>query len=97
MSKDGVRDKMKRLHKTDLSSSGAPAAIGLLVSRQLLEYGQSTVYLDDEGFVSIAAPGETSLDSLPEEMAINTLLEQGWNEDEVANYLRGRDARLKRG
>jgi hypothetical protein len=84
------------LRREDLSSTEAISAIGLLVVRQLLEYGESTLYLDDEGTVSIAAPGEIGLDSLPEEMAINTLISQGWADEEVAKYLRGRDARLQR-
>lgn len=97
MSNDHDEANERKLHKRDLVSSEAPAVLGLLVVRQLLEYGQSSVYLDDEGYVALAAPGEIGLDSLPEPMAINTLLEQGWNEEEVATYLRGRDARFKSG
>lgn len=89
-----AKDEQRRLHKRDLPNSNAPLALGLLVARQLLEYGQSTVYLDDEGYVAICAPGEAGLDSLPEEMAINTLVSQEWDEGEISLYLRGRDARL---
>lgn len=87
----------RKLHREDLANSGAPSALGLIVARQLLEYGESTVYLDEDGFVAVAAPGEVGLDALPEEMAINQLVGQGWTDEEVASYLRGRDARLKRG
>lgn len=98
MSTEDNEGEGRPLHKRDLAVSGAgAAALGLLVVRQLLEYGQSSVYLDDEGFVAVAAPGEIGLDSLPETMAINTLLEQGWTEEEVARYLKGRDARFKSG
>ena len=87
----------RKLHKADLSNEGTPTMLGLIVARQLMEYGESTIYLDAEGFVAIAAPGEVSLDSLPEEMAINTLVGRQWTDDEIAVYLKGRDARLSRG
>jgi hypothetical protein len=97
MSTEVNEETERRLHKRDLATSAAPAVLGLIVVRQLLEFGQSSVYLDDEGYVAVAAPGEISLDSLPEPMAINTLVDQGWTDEEVANYLRGRDTRLKSG
>lgn len=87
----------RRLHKADLSNKGTPTVLGFIVARQLMEYGESTLYLDAEGFVAVAAPGEIALDSLPEEMAINTLVSKEWSDEEVADYLRGRDARLSRG
>lgn len=95
MSVEADEGQGRRLHKRDLATSTAPAVLGLVAVRQLLEHGQVCLYLDDEGCVAVAAPGEIGLDSLPEPMAINTLLEQGWTEDEVATYLKGRDARLR--
>ena len=97
MSTEETEDGERRLHKRDLATSAAPAILGLIVTRHLLEFGQASVYLDDEGYVAVAAPGEISLDSLPETMAINTLADQGWSDDEVATYLKGRDARLRSG
>ena len=93
---DKETSEERKLHKRDLVTADAPAILGLLVTRHLLEHGQATLFLDDEGFVTMAAPGEIELDSLPEPMAINTLLGQGWTDDEVAIYLKGRDARLQR-
>ena len=87
----------RQLNRSDLTRADAQAVLGLLVARQLIEYGQSTVYIDLEGNVAVCAPGEVGLDSLPEEMAINTLSDQGWTDEEVANYLKGRDARLRAG
>lgn len=95
MSTEQNKDGERRLHKRDLATSTAPAILGLIVTRHLLEFGQASVYLDDEGYVAVAAPGEIGLDSLPEPMAITTLAEQGWSDDEVATYLKGRDARLR--
>jgi hypothetical protein len=90
-------EELRRLHKSDLSNEGTPTVLGFIVARQLMEYGESTVYLDAEGFVAVAAPGEIALDSLPEEMAITTLAAKEWTDEEIADYLKGRDARLSRG
>ena len=87
----------RQLNKSDLASSDAPAILGLIVTRHLLEHGQATLYLDQDNNVAIAAPGEISLDALPEEMAINTLSSQGWTDKEVVEYLKGRDARMGHG
>lgn len=87
----------RRLHKSDLANEGTPTVLGFIVAKQLMEYGESTLYLDADGFVAIAAPGEIALDSLPEEMAINTLVSKQWEDGDIADYLKGRDARLSRG
>ena len=87
----------RRLHKSDLANEGTPTVLGFIVAKQLMEYGESTLYLDAEGFVAVAAPGEISLDSIPEEMAINTLVSKDWTDADIADYLKGRDARLSRG
>ena len=87
----------RRLHKSDLANEGTPTVLGFIVAKQLMEYGESTLYLDAEGFVAVAAPGEISLDSIPEEMAINTLASKEWTDADIADYLKGRDARLSRG
>ena len=84
------------LHKRNLTTSEAILALGTIVARQLIEYGESSVYISQDESVCIASPGEFSMDALPEEMAIHTLLDQDWTEEEVAQYLEGRDARLKR-
>lgn len=92
-----ANSKDRALHRSDLSNPESPAILGLIITRQLIEYGQASTYIDSEGFIKIASPGELSLDGLPEPMAITTLAEQGWIDDEIEGYLRGRDARLARG
>ena len=87
----------RRLHKSDLANEGTPTVLGFIVVRQLLEYGEASLYLDADGLVAVAAPGEIALDSLPEEMAINTLVSKQWEDADIADYLAGRDARLSRG
>lgn len=87
--------KDRALTKADLTNPGSAAIIGMVIVRQLIEFGQSSAYVDDQGVVCFAAPGELSLDGIPEEMAINTLVGNGWDEGEIATYLKGRDARMK--
>ena len=69
----------------------------MVVSKHLLESEICTVYLSAEGNVEIAMPGEVTLDALPEPMAIQELTKRGYDDQQLADYLRGRDIRMGRG
>ena len=84
----------RRLNKGDLSSTSATAALGLIVAKHLLENKIATIYLDKDGYVVLAQPGELGLDALPEPMAVQTLSDRGYGDEDLEEYLRGRDARL---
>ena len=90
-------EKTERLHRDQLASGTACGTLGIIAARQLVAHGQASFYLDEDGYVAVASPGEFKLDGMPEEMAINTLHSQGWTDDEIADYLKGRDARMKHG
>jgi hypothetical protein len=85
-----------RLHKSKLTSVGAITALGLNAAKQLALYGIVCMHLDVDGFVQVARPGEVTLDALPEPEAIQHLVKQGYDDGELEQYLRGRDARLSR-
>ena len=85
------------LHKSQLSSTGAPAALGLTAIKRLIEFGVVTLFIDSAGFVKVADPGEVTLDALPEQMAIQELVTRGYDDGRLAEYLKDRDARMGRG
>ena len=79
-----------------LASKDGVAALGVIAARQLMDYGVSSLFLNQDDCVEIAGPGEFSLDALPEEMAITQLAAHCVPDSEIEQYLRGRDIRLKR-
>jgi hypothetical protein len=66
----------------------------MIIVRELTLHGLACLYLDGDGYVAVAPPGEITLDALPETMAIQTLIDKGYNEEGLTAYLKGRDARL---
>lgn len=97
MNEDKIKEEGERLNKEHLTSVKGTAALGLVVTKRLLEAGVCTVYLTNEGFVQLAAVGEVTMDALPEPMAIQELTNRGYTDQDLAEYLEGRDARMGRG
>jgi hypothetical protein len=95
--KDKIKEEGTKLNKSQLTSVQGTAALGLAVTKHLLEHSICTVYLNSEGDVEFALVGETTMDALPEPMAIQELTDRGYDDSELANYLRGRDTRMGRG
>lgn len=92
-----AKEEARLLHKTELTSTGATAALGLTVISRLVEFGVATVFIDGEGFIKVADPGEVTLDALPEEMALKELLGRGYDDPRLVEYLKDREARMGRG
>ena len=86
----------KKLHRSELSSVQAISSLGLHAAAQLGQYGMVCMYLDRDDFVQLARPGEHTLDALPEPEALHHLLAHGYTDQELEDYLRGRDARLSK-
>lgn len=61
--------------------------------RSLQEHGRVSLYINRDDQVEIIPPGELELDSIPEEEAINMLVERGSSEDDIVSYLKGREDR----
>lgn len=97
MNEDKINEEGERLNVAKLSSVQGCAALGLVVSKHLLENRICTVYLDSEDNVQIAMPGEVTLDAIPEPMAIQELSNRGYDDSQLAEYLKGRDTRMGRG
>ncbi len=97
MNEDKINEEGERLNVAKLSSVKGCAALGLATAKHLLEHRVCTVYLDSEGNVQIAMPGEVTLDAIPEPMAIQELTNRGYDDSDLASYLKGRDERMGRG
>ena len=93
---DGVVSLTRELLEDEKQRMWALAVIGGLAIRSLLEYGQFGCFLNPANNLELAPVTELVLDSLPEEAAIQTLLDRGQPDDQVLRYLRGREARLAR-
>lgn len=86
----------KKLHKQDLGSTRTAAVLGTLVVSQLSTKGTAFFYLDENDYIAFAPAEEFLLDAVPEPMAIQTLLDRGYDDNQLKTYLQGRDARLSR-
>lgn len=92
-----ISEDSQALNKSHLASVQGTAALGLVITKHLLENGICTVYLNSEGDVELALVGEVTMDALPEPMAIQELSNRGYDDSQLAEYLRGRDIRMGRG
>lgn len=95
MADDKTRERP--LQRRDLGTDQATALLGVLATKHLAHSGIVTFYLDQEGTVCVAPLGEVTLDALPEQMALQELTQRGYDDDQLAEYLKGRDARMGRG
>lgn len=86
----------KPLTREQLGSDQATFALGVLATKHLAITGLVCFYLDSEGVICVAPPGEVTLDALPEEMALKELTDRGYTDASLVEYLKGRDARMGR-
>ena len=83
----------KPLSREQLGSDQATAALGVIATQHLALHGMVCLYTTADGIIQVAPPGEVTLDAVPEPMAIQELVDRGYTEDEMIEYLKGRDAR----
>ena len=86
----------KPLTREQLGSDQATTILGILATKHLVTTGLVCFYLDSDGVICVAPPGEVTLDALPEEMALRELTDRGYTDASLAEYLKGRDARMGR-
>lgn len=91
----GSKEDDEPLTRDNLTSEQGLYSLGLVAARHLLERGICALFLDANGQVEIAGPGEFGLDALPEEQAIQELAAMKVSDDDIATYLKGRDARIQ--
>ena len=83
----------EKLSKDKLQTANAVLSLGLIVVKELDERGVATVFINEDGEVELALPGEIELDELPEDQAMDMLLDRNYEEEQIVAYLRGRTAR----
>lgn len=86
----------KPLTREQLGSDQATTLLGILATKHLAISGLVCFYLDIDGTVCVAPPGEVTLDALPEQMALQELTHRGYTDASLEEYLKGRDARMGR-
>jgi len=84
----------KPLSTQHLGTDQATAVLGVLATKHLSVYGVCCFYTALDGTIQVAPPGEVTLDALPEPMAIQELTDRGYKEEQLIEYLKGRDARM---
>lgn len=67
--------------------------LGAIVVRELQAHGRVTLFLNRDGVVELAPPGEIELDALPEDIAIQMLVAKGYSDELLITYLKAREAR----
>ena len=99
------------LTRATMTDPFAVQILGAILVKQLIEYGHCTFAIEgeDEGVhliepwrvaidgASTPLPPHALLDALPEEEAIDRMVQMGMTEGEMVNALQERDRRLKHG
>jgi hypothetical protein len=91
MPEDKPQGKALTIHH--LGTDQATAVLGVLATQHLSQYGVCTFYKALDGTLLVAPAGEVTLDALPEHMAVRELGERGYTDEQLVEYLKGRDAR----
>jgi hypothetical protein len=84
---------MHTLTKGDLATEAALIALGSLAAPALDKHGIVTFYLDAEGDIIFLPPEEYRCDLMNEDEAIQSLLSLGYTDDQLVEYLKGRELR----
>jgi hypothetical protein len=85
----------EKLSQNRLQTAEAVLSLGLVVVKGLQERRIATVFLNDDGDVELCPPGEYLHDALSEEDALMKLLDQGYSDEQLVAYLKGRKARSR--
>lgn len=78
-----------------LDTPQARVALGTVAANLLTLAGQVTFFVNADDLVEIAPPGEVELDACEPVAALEKLLQRGYTDEQLQEYLRGREARLR--
>lgn len=85
----------KPLVISDLNKDIAIVALGAIAAKELMVKREVAFFVDKQGQVQIVPIPELLLDALPETMAIHEMINQNIDDEDIKQYLIGRDARMK--
>jgi hypothetical protein len=86
----------QNLTKDRLATSEGVLSVGILAVKELQEKGFVTLFLNKDGEVEFCPRDEIVLDLFPEDQAISLLVEKGYSNSQLTDYLKGRDARKEK-
>jgi hypothetical protein len=78
----------------NLDTPQARVALGTVGANLLQIAGQVTFFVNGDGCIEIAPPGEVELDGTGLQEALAALLERSYGDEQLKLYMRGREARL---
>lgn len=78
---------------TDLDTVAAISALGLVAARSLQANGIVTLMVGSNGAIEIVPSGELELDSMSIDSALQALIERGYTDKQLEQYLLQRDTR----
>lgn len=82
-----------KVHVSALNSVPAVSAIGLVAARMLQQHQIVTLIVGTDGYIEVVPPGELELDNWGEEDALQNLIQRGYTDQQLADYLRQRAIR----
>lgn len=85
----------EKLSQDKLQTAEAVLSLGLVVIKELQERRIATVFLNDDGEVELCPLGEYLHDALSEGDALVSLLDDGYSDEQLTAYLKGRKARSR--
>lgn len=84
-----------RIHSSALNSTGAVAALGLVAATALQKVGLISLMVGTDGYIEVVPPGELELDRLLEPDVLRYLVELGYTDAQLSEYLRQRAVRVQ--
>ena len=81
------------LTRVNLLRPPAVKALGQLAALGLFEHGYCCFWMNPESQVELVPIQELQVDLLPEDQAIQYLIQASYDDDKLKSYLKGRDAR----
>jgi len=85
----------KPLMLSELSKDASIVALGAVAAKELTIKREVAFFVDRQGQVQVVPVAELLLDAIPEQMAIQAMIDQQIEDTGIEVYLRGRDARMK--
>lgn len=82
------------LTRATLLQAPAVTVLGQLAANQLFEHGSACFWLNQDGQVELVPLVELQLDLVDEDRALQVLVEAGYGDNQLREYLMGRDTRV---
>ncbi len=88
-----MADDFIELTRETLNSPGAVVGLGMVLAAELEKKGIVVVFFNEAGILELCPVLELQLDVYPQEEAVRHLLAQGYNDEMLITYLKGRAVR----